>query len=393
MKHPPSTPHTGSGFRRAAAWLLWIALLVLTGIAALFSRRIPVKGAFLVCLLVPGISLLNNRLVRKKLSAGITLPLSAAKGRPAEGCITLRNEGFPASGKVSVILSVTNVLTGENTKQLLLLSAPSRGSSSTHFILSSVHCGTIECVAEDMVLYDWFGLFRQRVFLQASGSLLILPDTFPVDIQESAFLTEAYSPEEQDSIRGTEDPAEIRSLREYRAGDPVRQIHWKLSAKRGVPVLKEISRPVSRTLLLFWDKVHGADPRATDALAEAVCSLALSLARRQIPFAFGWRGRNGTEIKVITDEDAAIQAVSLVLRYGPDPGCSDPSGSLEPVKEAERYARTLWFSVVYPFESMAFLSAESIVYLCGETLPDRGSLLTVFFTPDESREMLRILRL
>lgn len=393
MKQNAASSHFRQDRRRPAAWFFWIILLLLTGAAAMFRASVPVAAAFLVCLLLPGISLFFSRLVRKHLSAGITLPLSAAKNAYAEGILTLRNDGLPACGRVSVLLTVTNALTGEERKQQLLLSAPSFGSASVQFTVSSAHCGALECTAADAVLYDWFGLFRLRASLQASGTVLILPDTFPVEIQDSPVFPQTSSPEEQDSIRGTEDPSEIRGLREYRAGDPVRQIHWKLSAKQHIPILKENGMPVSRTLLLFWDKLRGTEPAVTDALAEAVCSLALGLCRQQIPFTFGWRGQDGTELEIISDEDTAVRAVSLALRHGSRPGSPENSGADGPLTEAQGYTRALWFAGAYPFASEAFLSAESIVYLCGKEPPDRGSRLTVFFSPEETRETLRLLRL
>ena len=54
-----------------------------------------------------------------------------------------------------------------------------------------------------------------------------------------------------DSRRGN-DPGEVRAIREYVPGDPVRNIHWKLSEKTDKLLVKGARQPY-----------HGSVPRYT----------------------------------------------------------------------------------------------------------------------------------
>ena len=80
---------------------------------------------------------------------------------------------------------------------------------------------------------DPIGLFSKKMRFYADGASLILPETFPVDVelQHTPDLpdieSDRYSP-----VRAGDDPSELFGLRDYREGDPLRNIHWKLSVKK-----------------------------------------------------------------------------------------------------------------------------------------------------------------
>ena len=75
------------------------------------------------------------------------------------------------------------------------------------------------------------------------------------------------------SVRGNE---EFRGLREYRHGDNPRWIHWKTSAKRGKPLLREHEAVVTERAFILLDT--RADASGTEPLETAV-SFAATLAR------------------------------------------------------------------------------------------------------------------
>lgn len=392
ISFPENSPQSReSRHSRVPAWLFWFLLLFLTGAAGVFSVGAAGKIPFLFILALPFFSLLNNRIVGKHLTAAFTLPVHADKNQPLRGALTLQNHGLAACSEVQVQFQIRNLLTGEISRHTAILSAPARGSSSASFTFTSAHCGMLEFKVTGARLYSWFGLFGIDRIITAAGSLLILPETFPADIRISLPYSENGDEESRNPLRGTDDPSEIRSFREYRPGDPVRQIHWKLSAKRDQPVLKEISRPVSRTLLVFWDQSSRLPAEAADALAEAFASTVLSLSVQKIPFMMGWRNAGGLHLEAVTDESAVTGALSLAMRNG-------VSGSDAPEKHdpastafAGDYARTLWFSGCYPFAEEFCLTQESTVLLCNTEMPASGERLTIFFRPDETKQVFRSL--
>ena len=395
------TENTSSKVRRSRilSFFLWILLLLPASADALFDVSSAGKTALFFCLFLPLFSVILNRSVRKHLTAVISLPLRLAKGETGTGTLTLYNNGRFSCRKVTVSFTIRNSLTGETTLHRAVLSAPSHGSAAVSFTFSSSHCGTLEFCITKTQLFDWFGLFSVRASAAAENSILILPETFPAEILVTIPYSEMNGAENENPLRGSDDPSEITSFRNYLAGDPVKRIHWKLSAKRDMPILKEISRPVSQTLLLFWKKTPDTPPEAMDALAEAFSSAALSLSGQHIPFTIGWHDAGGEQFLPVTDEENVLSALSQIIRYGAD----SKNETVYSPGAISAFSKTLWFSGSYPLPEETCLSAESIVFLCrenassipassgkdissvGKESSSVGELYTVTFTPDETR--------
>ena len=68
---------------------------------------------------------------------------------------------------------------------------------------------------------------------------------------------------------------EYRSLRQYQPGDDPRDVHWRSSARRNVPVVREYERDSADTLWLCLD-LRAAPGEA----AELACEIAATLAAR-----------------------------------------------------------------------------------------------------------------
>ncbi len=91
-----------------------------------------------------------------------------------------------------------------------------------------------------LLLPDPFGLFQRCRYITApDATLLVLPSRFPLPPLElpggSAF---KISGEANTNVIGNS--GEFVGLRDYRPGDPLRQIHWKSWARTGRPIVKEL---------------------------------------------------------------------------------------------------------------------------------------------------------
>jgi uncharacterized protein (DUF58 family) len=91
-----------------------------------------------------------------------------------------------------------------------------------------------------LLLPDPFGLFQRcRHIVAPDATLLVLPRRFPLPPVElpggAAF---KISGEANTNVIGNS--GEFVGLRDYRPGDPLRQIHWKSWARTGRPIVKEL---------------------------------------------------------------------------------------------------------------------------------------------------------
>lgn len=121
---------------------------------------------------------------------------------------------------------------------------------------------------------DPLGLFNACLTLSLPQTVLILPKRYhlpPIQLpgarrHQSGAVALASS---------VGDAEEFRALREYRAGDPIRKIHWKSWAKVGKPMVKEEQEEFFVRHALILDTFQSAGER--ELLEEAV-AIASSLA-------------------------------------------------------------------------------------------------------------------
>ena len=100
-------------------------------------------------------------------------------------------------------------------------------------------------------IQDVFGIYKLKRKIRSKTSLLVYPET--VDL--SSFIITAV---EQSGELLVEDPAfqdrsRISSLRNYREGDSVKSIHWKLSAKLDHLVIKDYENRGDTHVAIFID--------------------------------------------------------------------------------------------------------------------------------------------
>ena len=107
--------------------------------------------------------------------------------------------------------------------------------------------------------------------------------------------SESYAPD-----RAGYDLSEVYQLREYRPGDSLRQMHWKLSGKLDRLVIREASLPVRRSVLLFWERAQKAVPEGTDAQADVVVTFCRSLLEAGVQFTIAWN--DATEQRCVSQQ-------------------------------------------------------------------------------------------
>ncbi len=126
-----------------------------------------------------------------------------------------------------------------------------------------------------VLLPDPLGLFQKCVKVKApAATLIVLPRRYPLPLIElpggAAF---KVSGESNTNAIGTS--GEFVGLREYRPGDPLRQIHWKSWARTGRPIVKELEDTFYPRYGLVLDTLS---TESNDSSFEEAVSVAASFA-------------------------------------------------------------------------------------------------------------------
>ena len=121
---------------------------------------------------------------------------------------------------------------------------------------------------------DPLGLVASVSRVSLPGSVVVLPKRYrlpPIDLPGSA----RYQVGGVALASSVGESAEFVGMRDYRPGDPLRHIHWRSWAKRGLPVVKEFQQEFFVRHTLVLDTFAGG---IEDAVFEEAISVAASFA-------------------------------------------------------------------------------------------------------------------
>lgn len=152
--------------------------------------------------------------------------------------------------------------------------------------IAAEHCGRLEIIYRGFWIYDYFGLcfFPKK---EARGRFLVraLPELVEiVGDYTPAGLASEEEEERFSEYQPGDSPGEIFGFHEYRPGDRISAIHWKLSSKREEWIVKEYSLPVMVATGIWFDfgrELSGeAALKEWDLALSALLSLSAALLER-----------------------------------------------------------------------------------------------------------------
>lgn len=156
--------------------------------------------------------------------------------------------------------------------------------------------GLLDHLDVEVEVSDPLGLWRATARHRLPVTTLVRPATRPLSSALGAGTPAAGWDGQRP--RATATGPEVAGVREYRHGDPLRAIHWRSSARRNQPVVREFTDPTGPGLRIEF--AAGVWPRA--ALDEAT-SLTLSLAEAAV----------GAGLPVVVAADGTVTGWSAAL--------------------------------------------------------------------------------
>ena len=355
----------GRGLLWGLAVIVLLALLVLTGSVWLI-------GLLVLLVLLPLLSLAWNSAAGKRADTRVSFPANARKRSETKGKVSAAFHGLQPLGRVYCARALHNDLTGEQTLLRLPLERTGEGYEAD-FSVRTAHCGRICGTVLQLTLTDFFGLLPTKSAVSAEGHMTVLPETFPVEVDDSMLSAPKDGDDTRDDRKGS-DKTETFQLRDYAPGDDLRGSHWKLSSKLDKLIFREPAQPVSNALLLYWDQTSGT-PEQLDALAEAVFSVGQSLCQAGVPFTVGKTEQGVVQSAEITNLEDLIEHFPILLRRR---GAQRPD-----LAELTAFGRVFYFTAAIPESEYG----EAVqIFLCGDETGVSGG--EIVFTPENAEEIL-----
>ncbi|MDH4162537.1 MAG: DUF58 domain-containing protein [Nitrospirota bacterium] len=296
--------------RATTAGLLVLAGLAGSAVLGMDTTKNAAHEAFTLLAALVLVAFLINRRFRPSLELRRDLPRFGTAGQPFTYRITLRNTGHRLLRNLSLTERFSDprpsfaefsarveygyahgrkwirdsmyrdwrMLTdrdriAEPTRQDLPI-VPARGVTELSLDLVPLRRGRLQFEALAVGRSDPFGLFRSVRAVPSAQSILILPKRYPLP-QMRLGGGRKYHQGGVTLASNIGNSDEFMSLRDYRQGDPLRNIHWKSWARTGRPVVKEHADEFFARHALVLDTFSPGEDRVfEEALSVAASFLA-----------------------------------------------------------------------------------------------------------------------
>lgn len=274
--------------------------LTLLGVLLFHITNDNYLGQFLLalCLALPLLSLalsLPGLLgCRLELSA---LPAALERGEEGRWQVSVRPSSALPLARLTLRLTGENLLTGETDRKRMTLLGVTRRRPA-RLAVPTAHCGLLELRVDRVWACDHLGLFSLPVPLPPPARMVCRP--IPAQVQPPR-VPEGQGARTSPASASQAGPGEDYDLRDYRPGDPMRSVHWKLSSKWDELIVRERSETPVPLPLLTLDRF--GPPEALDRLLDRLAGLSRALLDIQRPHGVLWLDRDGQpQLRVVSDE-------------------------------------------------------------------------------------------
>ncbi len=244
------------------------------------------------------------------MSVSISVPVEIAE--PEKECLVklvTKNKGFLPMMRMKVLLVTEDLCTGVRKKAWVKLAHIPRGEGSFVRMVSFSGTGTYRLRPKKVRVYDFTGMFSGKKRGKAEAHIQVMPRLHDIPVRLSQTVRNFYGEADvYDEHTPGHDNSELFSVREYRKGDRLQNIHWKLTAKQDDLMVKEHSLPKACPVVLFlgfYTKKKRRKPERMLAFLETAASLSFSMMDAACPHYVVWYDETEQDIvrhRVDTEE-------------------------------------------------------------------------------------------
>ena len=293
--------------RRLAGWGLIILFAL---IMYLFSNETVTLALLAAVIIVMPASYLLLKFTGKNFAVSIIEPKPGAE--KSSFTLYMKNGGLLPVASAEMEASCANLRTGESDLLSINKSIRPRGTVKIPVEVTPGNAGRYVFSVSPVRITDPLGLWGKTVECEDAEYITFLPDIFDMQLIPAASAAMPESDRQSEKSRGSVS-GDMTGIREYVPGDPVRNIHWKLSEKTDRMLVKELGVPATDRLLLILDSAAdiAQDPIALNTVAAVYSSLIRALRQNDFVFSVAWTDPDTGEAvirRIENEEDEASAA-------------------------------------------------------------------------------------
>jgi Uncharacterized conserved protein (some members contain a von Willebrand factor type A (vWA) domain) len=248
-----------------------IAYLVQLAVA-IFCYSFFQSHFFLIVLVLvigaPVLSITGVFVLKWGIDLEITAPQSEVRRRDI-GYLLLKlsNRSIVPSMDCEVLLKSSNTFYGSEAKTILALPVRALGSFEKYIPVEYTMNGMYSFEIPDIRFRDVLGFISLRKKMNKAAEVTVLPEADGNTDFNTSDMTGGMT-ESEETIKKGHDFSDVSDVREYIPGDKLMSIHWKLSAKKDILMVKE-RVAMSDQQMVIVTELAGKDEEVDEVLSFA----------------------------------------------------------------------------------------------------------------------------
>lgn len=368
--------------------IIYLAITIYAAVLSVLYLQVQVLYVFVVLLLFPVLLFIQGLLIKRKLSISLTSTskLAIERNDGIHVQLAVSNGSLIPVGCIKIKVVYENTFAEEGGKQVFLLSLGGRKKNQINFTLGSLHTGLVKVKIERINVYDFIRLFSRKIKSNLEITVPVLPEVYSigsdVTIREPDFVeSDVFS-----KNKPGDDPSEVFDIREYKEGDRIHRIHWKLSSKKDTVMVKDYSLPISNAATILVDtSLPNNIPdklQYLDALMETTASISYHLLVRDYHHYVAWyeQAAGNYVSSNLEDLNDLYYMMGNILRSNPSVGKNDILDAHQVYGEGKQISQVYYISHQLTEEQMGMLMdsyghAQIEVILIGENIETDENML------------------
>lgn len=256
-----------------------ILACIIAGFAFVMQNTPASLGIFAISLFFPAFFAVDSRLMARYMKIDFELSGACVVGK--DKCMRVeivRRRGL--RGRIDMVFECKNRFTGTIVDFPVTLCPGQHGIERFDVPLDTSCVGLVSITLKKATLVDAIGMNLSMIPCAFEGSYAVYPAIPQIDAYFGRMAQTESSNASYDQNKKGRDESEVFDLREFRRGDAVRTVHWKLSARFDDLVVREASRPVdSRTILVFGGIMGANENEEARAALNSTASLFVGISQ------------------------------------------------------------------------------------------------------------------
>ncbi|MCL1999348.1 MAG: DUF58 domain-containing protein [Turicibacter sp.] len=235
------------------------------------------------------------------------------KGEPSSYYIRLNNRAKIGLGTMRFTFLEADFAVKTPTTRLRLDVRPFMKPMLFPMEYTVMYRGTYQIGLESIEVIDFLGLFRLKRKLNTRFEVIAYPKV--TEPEEMRLAMHMLSKAPAQLAMAQEDYADFTDVRPYQPADPMKKIHWKLTAKRNEWIVKNYQSTVLNSITVLLDAhrrnlSHELLIKLEDLMAEYAVAITRYCLRNQMPVDFIFGAKSREKGKHIGDFEALYSFIA-----------------------------------------------------------------------------------